>query len=94
MEQPLDVALRRFFRDGRLVVIPAKRKNRLLVLAALARCFYDERIYSEAEVNQMLLHFHNDFCYLRRELVDEGFLERTKSGIEYRRATGYANGKT
>jgi ArsR family transcriptional regulator len=86
VEQHREAAMLRFFRDGRLTVMPAKRKSRLLVLAIVAGCFDEERIYSENEVNQMLQRFHDDFCYLRRELVDEGFLERSRSGLEYRKA--------
>lgn len=86
MEPHLDEAIERFFRQGRLVVIPAKRTTRLVVLAALATCFDTEHTYSEAEVNAILLRFHDDYCYLRRELVDGGFLERIASGSEYRRA--------
>jgi hypothetical protein len=73
----------RFFRKGRLSVMPTKRKNRLLVLEALADCFEPHRTYTENEVNEVLLHFHDDYCSLRRALVDEGFLFRLPSGAKY-----------
>jgi hypothetical protein len=72
-----------FFRKGRLSAMPAKRKNRLSVLSALADCFEPHRTYTENEVNEVLLHVHDDYCSLRRALVDEGFLSRVPSGAKY-----------
>ena len=73
----------RFFRDGRLTVIPAKRKARLVVLDLLAQQFEPGVVYREAEVNRTLRRFHADWAALRRCLVDEGFLER-REGLYWR----------
>ncbi len=75
-----------FFRKGRLVGMPAKCNNRLPVLGVLPESFESGRGYPRAEVNAVLLRFHADFCRLRREFVDEGLLERSGSGSEYRKA--------
>lgn len=77
---------RRFFRGGRLRAIPTKRKNRRLVLAAIAERVERGRAYTEREVDQILGTVYDDHCVLRRALVDEGLLVRTRSGSEYRRA--------
>jgi hypothetical protein len=82
---PNDVA-DRFFREGKLTVIPAKRGTRRLVLATLAAQFEAGRDYSEDEVNRLLVAIFADFCTLRRALVDEGFLTRSATGSAYRRA--------
>ena len=51
--------LRRFFKDGRLVTIPAKERKRLVVLRYLRdKVFTEDRTYPEAEVNQRLALFH------------------------------------
>jgi hypothetical protein len=45
--------LRSFFRDGRLVSIPAQDRKKLVVLRHLRElCFPEDRIYLEKEVNQ------------------------------------------
>jgi hypothetical protein len=50
----------------------------------LERCFPDDRVYSEKEVNQLLALYHPDVAALRRHLVDAGLM--TRQGGDYRRA--------
>lgn len=65
-----------FDTDGRLTVIPSQRKKRLIVLEQLAAAFEPGKTYTEREVNLTIAEFHDDFCTLRRELVDEGLMRR------------------
>jgi hypothetical protein len=81
-----DKVLRSCFRDGRLVRIPVKRAQRLLVLDRLAQEFEPGTRYSERQVNAALRRFHDDVAALRRYLVDEGMLDRAKG--EYWRSGG------
>jgi hypothetical protein len=77
--------LRAFFRDGRLVSIPAQEKKRGAILRYLLdRCFAEDRAYPEREVNERLGEFHEDVAALRRYLVVAGLM--TRAGGEYRRA--------
>jgi hypothetical protein len=83
---PPDVAnvLRGFFKDGRLITIPAKQQKRLVVLRYLRdRVFTEDRTYPEAEVNQRLALFNRDVAALRRYMVDAGLVTRSEG--EYRR---------
>ncbi len=66
----------RLFTDGRIAVVPAKRKVRAAVLLEVVSRFEPGRDYSEPEVNEILLAVHEDFAYLRRELVNYRYLER------------------
>ena len=76
--------VRAFFRDGRLVSIPAKpRKRDLLLPIVLDRCFPEDRDYEEKEVNMRLALLHPDVAALRRYLVDGGLM--TRQGGIYRR---------
>ena len=68
----------RLFEDGRLARIPAKRKNRAGALLEVLTRFEPGRVYSEPEVNEVLLEVNHDFAYLRRELVNYHYLERTE----------------
>ncbi|MFA7578092.1 MAG: DUF2087 domain-containing protein, partial [Candidatus Muiribacteriota bacterium] len=38
----------------------------------------------EKEVNEIIQKFHEDYCLIRREMVEEGFMDR-KDGIYWRR---------
>jgi len=66
----------RLFTDGRIERVPAKRKVRAAVLLEVLTRFEPGRDYTEREVNEVLLGVHEDFAYLRRELVNYHFLER------------------
>ncbi len=67
-----------FFKDGRLLSIPAQRTKRRYVLEELARSFEWGRLYSEQEVNAILKRFHEDVATLRRELIDEQIMMRER----------------
>lgn len=72
-----------FFRQGRLVQIPAQLKKQEIVLQRLVQEFEPEREYSESEVNHILLEFHEDVAALRRGLIDRHLM--TRQGGIYRR---------
>ena len=81
--------LRSFFRDGRLQQLPAQRKKRLIVLAALAADFAPDRDYAETEINETIVRRFADYCTVRRELVDFGLLRRDSASggaMVYRRS--------
>ena len=80
-----DAKILRGYLDGdRLREIPAQQRKRLVVLRYLRdRCFTEDRLYPEKEVNQRLGLFHRDVASLRRYLVDSGLMIRAAG--EYRR---------
>ena len=76
--------LRAFVSDGRLEIIPAQEKKRLVVLRwVLERCFPEARDYPEREVNERLATVHEDTAALRRYLVESRLMARS-TGV-YRR---------
>jgi hypothetical protein len=75
--------LRNFVEDGRLKALPARASQRRVVVEYLATRFDDDVEYTEPEVNETLRTFHDDYASLRRSLVDEGFLTRSRG--RYRR---------
>ena len=68
----------RLFADGRLAQIPAKRKTKAATLLEVLTRFEPGRVYTEPEVNEVLLGVHDDFAYLRRELVNYHYLGRAE----------------
>jgi hypothetical protein len=75
--------LRNYLVDGKLTHIPANRSKRLVVLDFLAGQFEPGRTYPEEQVNYLLGRFHPDYAALRRDLVEEEFLER-RDGFYWR----------
>src|SRR5260370_6645243 len=67
----------------RLISIPAQRKKRLAVLRWLVEDFQPGRQYVESDVNRILSRQHPDFAPLRRYLVDEELIQRSR-GVYWR----------
>ncbi len=80
-----DIVLKTFFRQGRLAQIPAQLKKRQIVLERIAQEFEPGQAYSEQQVNQVLVEFHDDVASLRRGLVEMDLMERSQ-GIYTRKA--------
>lgn len=72
-----------FLRHGRLISIPAQLKKRAILLEKLVQEFEPDRTYTEREVNQILVDFHDDVATLRRGLIEHGLMQRD-SGLYWR----------
>lgn len=72
-----------FLRHGRLVSIPAQRKKRLIILEKLVEEFEPGRTYTEREVNQALVDYHDDVATLRRDMIGHGLMQR-EGGVYWR----------
>lgn len=72
---------------GLLKQWPRKLDDKHHVLAYLSTKFEFGRSYDEQEVNEILKKWHTfgDWALIRRELFEQGFLERNRSGTVYRR---------
>jgi hypothetical protein len=70
---------------GNINIWPAKQQSKLLILEYLSTFFEKDKIYSEKEVNNIIINKHNfnDYFLLRRELIDRKFLLREKDGSKY-----------
>lgn len=64
--------------------MPARGTRRRLLLDQDAQAFEPSRTYPEAAVNEVLKTIFDDYCALRRYLVDEVFLSRTAAGTYWR----------
>ena len=73
-----------FFEYGRLKAIPAQRKKERICLEEIARALEAGRIYTESELNEVLLRFHEDYCTIRRDMISEGILRRENGLYEKR----------
>lgn len=70
--------------DGQIDRYPANGEERRLFLAWIASQAFDAgEVLTERAVNERLSVFGPDVAGLRRALIDQGVLERTRSGSSY-----------
>ena len=65
-----------FISGGRLKNIPAQLKKREIVFAYILRDLEPGRDYGEKEINDTILAYHDDYCYIRREMIALGLMSR------------------
>ena len=80
-----EMTLETFMPGGKLYALPRKHEQLQIVLNEMAQRFDGEKRYTEREVNVILEDINEDYCTLRRYLVDYGYLSR--SGGVYKRKT-------
>ena len=68
--------LSNFFKYGRLTQIPVQQKKKEIVLRRIAEDFISGQTYTEKQVNEVILKYHEDFCTIRRDMVGLGIMER------------------
>ena len=69
--------IRNFFTaDGRLKQIPAQRKKKLVAFEHLIRGLERNKKYTEHEINEYILRFHEDYCTIRREFIINHYMYR------------------
>jgi DNA-binding transcriptional regulator YhcF (GntR family) len=78
--------LETFFRHGTLEKLPTQHKKRLIILEQFAARFEPERRYSEQDVTELIMPLFDDYCTIRRLLVDERLIRR--EGATYWREKG------
>ena len=71
--------------EGKINKWPTRREYKLEVLTYLASKFEPGRDYKEKEVNEIIESWHSfsDYFQLRRELIDNRLLFRTRDGSRY-----------
>jgi biotin operon repressor len=67
-----------YFERGRLVRMPAQSRKRNLVVEQFAGLFEPGKDYAEREVNEAITKAFEDYCLVRRLLVDQGYFTRSK----------------
>lgn len=68
--------LKTFFRKNRLVKLPVQKKKKMIVLEEFIKKFTPGRKYKEHEVNDIIIKLYDDYCSIRRLMVDEGIMTR------------------
>ena len=71
--------------EGKINKWPTRKEYKLEVLTYLAGKFEPGRAYREKEVNEIIESWHSfrDYFLLRRELINNKLLFRTRDGSKY-----------
>ncbi|HYP39243.1 MAG TPA: DUF2087 domain-containing protein [Chloroflexia bacterium] len=80
-----ELTLETFMPGGKLVAFPKKNDQMVVILTEMAQRFESGKRYTEKEVNVILEDINEDYCTLRRSLVDYGYLSRS-AGVYNRNA--------
>jgi predicted transcriptional regulator len=76
LQQYRQKVIRTFFKDGILQKIPAQQKKRRIIFEEFVKLFEAGRTYSEQEVNAIISAIYEDYCLIRRELIDLKIMTR------------------
>ena len=72
------MTLETFMPGGKLTVFPRKQEQMLIILDEVANKFEPNKQYKEQDINVILEEVNEDYCTLRRSLVDYGYLTRQR----------------
>jgi predicted transcriptional regulator len=70
------MTLETFMPGGKLSAFPRKQEQMIIILDEVAQRFSTDTQYKEQDVNVILEEVNEDYCTLRRCLVDYGYLSR------------------
>lgn len=75
--------LKNYTRHQKITQIPVKLKKLQVILRWIATSFEADKLYTEAEVNEIIKRFHPDYATLRRDLVEFKYMQRERGGAHY-----------
>ena len=71
--------IRSFFKGKKLIRLPSQNMKKWIVLEVIVQKFSPDKEYSEQEVNDTIKPVYDDYCTIRRALVDENLMVRKNS---------------
>ncbi len=74
--------LKTFFNKEKLLKLPVQKKKKMIILEEFFRKFEFDKVYPESEVDKIILKHYEDYCTIRRLLVEEGMMSRNKGNYQ------------
>ncbi|MGE5437666.1 MAG: metalloregulator ArsR/SmtB family transcription factor, partial [Syntrophothermus sp.] len=68
--------LKTFFVRGKLKQLPVQHKKKMIVLEEFYKKFKPDVQYAEKDVNEMIIEKFDDYCLIRRLMIEEGMMKR------------------
>lgn len=82
-EEEQNTAIRKYFSGTKLKKFPLKEKQRLIVLREIMNHIDKNKVYTEKEINGVIAAIYEDYVWIRRYLIEYGFLDRKADGSSY-----------
>ncbi|PKG21892.1 DUF2087 domain-containing protein [Niallia nealsonii] len=82
-EEEQNKAISKYFLGTKLLKFPLKEKQRLIVLREIMNHIDKEKVYTEKEINETIKTIYEDYVWIRRYLIEYGFLDRKADGSSY-----------
>jgi predicted transcriptional regulator len=79
--------LKAFMKNNKLLRLPVQKKKRTIILEEFLRKMHDNTLYTETEINDIILQHYEDYCTIRRLMIEEKMMIRENH--EYRINTNY-----
>ncbi len=76
MEQYRQKVLRTFMKNNRLEKLPVQHKKKMIILNEFLKRIDPRKKYSEKEINEIILESYEDYCTVRRLMIEEGMMKR------------------
>lgn len=70
--------IKTFMKKNKLIKLPVQKKKRLIILEEILKRFEHGKKYPEEEINKIIIPVYDDYCIIRRLMVDEGYMHRDK----------------
>ena len=70
--------LETFYKNGKLIKLPAQYKKRLIVIEKIYHAFEKDKKYTEKQINETIGNYFEDYCTVRRYFIDLGLMKRVK----------------
>ncbi|MEQ1723503.1 MAG: DUF2087 domain-containing protein [Pseudobdellovibrio sp.] len=73
--------LKTFFKNGMLLQIPTQNRKKDVVMQKVATRFQADKMYTDAELNEVLQKLFADFEKLKIEFLGSRFMKKNKDGL-------------
>lgn len=68
--------IKAFVERNKVQKLPVQQKKRIIILEWILDKIDQSKDYTETEISEEIKKYHEDYCTVRRELVDYGYMDR------------------
>jgi hypothetical protein len=88
MEKYKQKVIGTFVKRNKIIKLPVQKKKKMILLDEFIKMFEPDVLYSELEVNDKIVQLYDDYCTIRRLLIDERIMERDGSNYWLTKKSG------
>lgn len=76
LEKYRNKILNTFFKNKKLLKLPVQKKKKIIILEEFYKNFLPDKTYYENDVNEIIKETFDDYCTIRRLMIEEGMMTR------------------